>query len=94
MEWARFTFNYFKVKLHECSGSTPMQSGKMMIFANHRSQADFFLHNVITNFQVNFLSRYISINNRMGVLIASPIFIAAYKTVWFFNRNNKSDPEK
>ena len=30
----------------------------------------------------------------MAVLIASPLFILAYKTVWFFNRNNKTDPEK
>lgn len=30
----------------------------------------------------------------MAVLLASPIFITSYKTVWFFNRGNKTDPEK
>jgi hypothetical protein len=56
-----------------------------MVYANHRSQADFFLDNVLLNFQTNFLSR-------LGVLIVAPVFIVAYKHVWFFNRNNKTDP--
>lgn len=30
----------------------------MMVYANHRSQGDFFLHNVIMNFKTNFLARY------------------------------------
>lgn len=61
-----------------------------MVYANHRSQADFFLDNVILKFQTNFLSRYIIVYVRMAVLIASPGFIVSYKSVWFFNRNNKT----
>lgn len=30
----------------------------------------------------------------MAVLIASPLFITSYRTVWFFNRNGKTEPEK
>lgn len=57
--WAKKTYEYFKVNRHELPGSKPIASGKMMFFANHRSQADFFLHNVIMNHQTSFLSRYL-----------------------------------
>lgn len=30
-----------------------------MVFANHRSQADFFLDNVLLDYKTNFLSRYL-----------------------------------
>lgn len=71
-----------------------MQEGKTMVYANHRSQADFFLDNVVLNYQTNFLSRYLKNNNRLAVLFASPGFAVSYKSVWFFNRNNKTNPEE
>jgi len=37
------------------------QEGKALILTNHRSQADFFVHNVLTDYQCNFLSRYTSV---------------------------------
>lgn len=58
-----------------------------VVFANHRSQADFFIHNVIVKFKANFLSR-------MAVLLACPLFVLSWRTVWFFNRGKKNNPDK
>jgi hypothetical protein len=51
------TYDFFKIKKHKFEGSYNLNEGKTMVYANHRSQADFFLHNVLMNFQTNFLSR-------------------------------------
>ena len=56
-----------------------------MIFANHKSQADFFLHNYILEYKANFLSRF-------AVAVLIPTFLSAYETVWFFRRDKKSTP--
>lgn len=34
------------------------RDGRTLILTNHRSQADFFVHNVLTDYKCNFLSRY------------------------------------
>jgi hypothetical protein len=86
-EWAHNVWNYLRVQAHVCENSQQLQPGRVIVFANHRCQGDFFLHNVIMNYQTNFLSR-------LAVLIAAPVFIVAYRDVWFFHRNHKTDPEK
>ena len=51
------TFQYLQVKAKQLQGSKNLRQGKIMVYSNHRSQADFFLHNVLLNSKTNFLSR-------------------------------------
>ena len=64
-----------------------MKSGKKIFLANHRSQADFFIHNIILEGTINILSR-------MMVAVIFPGFLFAYKTLWLFNRSGNINPER
>lgn len=64
-----------------------MTEERVMVLPNHKSQADFSVHNHIVNHICNFIARA-----AVGIVI--PAFLIAWKTLWFFNRNKKSDPEE
>jgi len=79
------------LQLVPAPGSQPISTGRRtVLLGNHRNVSDFFLHDVITDFTGNFLSR---------ALVGLVFFFFALSTylentLWFFVRGQAhEDPE-
>jgi len=89
--WSKFCVWMCRLELKPLPGSQPVSKRRRtMILGNHRNFTDFFLHDVITDFTANFLSRAL-----VGVVFFF-FAISTYleNTVWFFVRGRaREDPE-
>ena len=79
-------------------GSFPLyatRERRTLLFINHRSLADFFLHDCITDYQSSFLSRspYMIFLRMLVSLLFPCMGLSTYinNTVWYFVRGGRGD---
>ena len=58
--WAKELVALFRTKIYKCKDSKDVRKDKTIILSNHRSQADFWIHNICAEYSCNFLARYIT----------------------------------
>jgi len=86
--WSDGLRDFFGVKMIKLEGSAPANEPRTIFLLNHRSHADFYLHDIVTEYKCSFLSRL-----AVGVVFPQFYFLPD-NTVWFFRRDKKTDPEK
>lgn len=60
--WSETLRDYFGVTMIKMEGSRPANEERTIFLVNHRSHADFYLHDIVTEFKCSFLSRLQSPN--------------------------------
>ncbi|KRX07677.1 hypothetical protein PPERSA_11226 [Pseudocohnilembus persalinus] len=60
-----------------------------MLLLNHRSWSDFFIHDVVTDYTANFVSRM-----AVGIIFPTILLLSHLtRSIWFFKRGNKGSLE-